>query len=65
MIQEMCDKIEDHDWGQWPEGPSIHELGYKALEMEEAMTEFVRRVEEGSIRSRKTYTKFKSILEMK
>ena len=63
-VQKMIDKIEDHDWGEWPEGPSYSKLSWFAKYAEEAMTEFVQRVDDGSIRSTYTYNKFKKILGM-
>lgn len=63
-VHELIDNVDEHDYGDWPEGPSAGELGDFALKAKDAMVEFVKRCEEGSIRSTYTYNKFKKILEM-
>lgn len=63
-VDRLIDDIDDHDYGEWPEGPSAGELGRFAKEAQEAMYEFVKRCDEGSIRSTRTYNKFKDVLRM-
>lgn len=61
---KMLDEIENHDYGERPEGPSTIRIQSYVRKSHAAMLEFVRRCEEGSIRSTYTYNLFKQILEI-
>lgn len=58
-IKRLLVEIENHDVY---EEFDFSELFETVLLMESAMIKFIRRVEEGSIRSNKTYASFKEIL---
>lgn len=49
--------------GNAPPGHLHEDVANKFEEMHDAMNEFCDRVEVGEVRSRKTYAKFKAILE--
>ena len=63
-IDMLIEKIDDHDYGDWPEGPNAGDLGDFAHKAKSAMSEFVKRCEEGSVRSTYTYNLFKKVLEI-
>lgn len=52
-------------YGDFVRHKDVKELIERMEDLEDAMQTFVTRVEEGSIRSRKTYAQFKSLLENK
>lgn len=58
LVQKINSEFESSTYS-----PSLSDLFDFATEMEEAMAEFIKRVEAGEVRSRKTYAKFKNILD--
>lgn len=62
VVEAAILEIEEHDYGQWPEGPNLHTIETLAETMAEAMEEFVDRCDKGECRSTYTYNKFRKIL---